>query len=338
MADRPDDSRLLAYGGALLLLCGLALGEIYALFISHAANSVIQQAWQAAIGAAAAHDEKLVETSFAAIADLAVERGRYMNAHSHIGAIGLLAMALAALLPLFQQHAITPTALPTRALAIALLSGGGLQAAATVATYYEPGFQYLEDAGSALIVVALAGFAVLALRGRMPEHAQSQIADLLISSTSARVFTRLGLLLIFGGLCAGLLRAWHLGAGEETEVYAALDRGISALERADLSLASTSMATFKQLQSRNALLAAAHSHAVEFGMLAVLLACLQPRVRMNEIWRRRWSLVYALGAIALPVCVYLAPTYGMRAAFLADASGGAVMAALIAMTVGLSRR
>jgi hypothetical protein len=331
--ENPDGLRLLACGGVLLVLTGLALGEIYAILVSHAANAVIQDSWQDAVRAAAAHDAPAVVRGFAAVADLTAKRGRYMNAHSHIGAVGLFALALATALPLFSTRARL-----TRLLAFALIGGGALQAAATVASYYAPSFGFIGASGAVLIASALFGFALVVLHGgALPDGAESLMRGI-VSTQSSRLLVRIGLALILAGMCFGLLRAWQLYAGDERGVEAALEHGVSALVHGDEARAGASIAAFKQLQSRNALLAAAHSHAIEFGMLAVLLACLQSRIQMSEPWRVRWAYAYAIGASALPVCVSLAPTYGMRAAAVADTAGMFVMVALVALAIGLARK
>ena len=57
----------------------------------------------------------------------------------------------------------------------------------------------------------------------------------------------------------------------------------------------------------------------------------------GERWRLRWARVVTTGAYLLPVCVYLATLYGLRAAAFADISGGLVVVGLLAMAVGIVR-
>ncbi|MBT8445794.1 MAG: hypothetical protein KJO38_01520, partial [Gammaproteobacteria bacterium] len=94
---------------------------------------------------------------------------------------------------------------------------------------------------------------------------------------------------------------------------------------------------FKRQQSINAITAAAHSHAVEFGILMLLLALIQSYVFLREPWPARWAGAVIIGAFALPVCVFLASKFGLSAAAFADLSGALVMAGLIGMGIGVVR-
>jgi hypothetical protein len=91
------------------------------------------------------------------------------------------------------------------------------------------------------------------------------------------------------------------------------------------------------MQSKIGITAAAHSHAIEFGLIIILLAFIQRYVLLDDAWRLRWARVLAVGAYLLPVCVYLATMYGLRAAAFADLFGGMVMLGLIAMGYGIVR-
>ena len=94
---------------------------------------------------------------------------------------------------------------------------------------------------------------------------------------------------------------------------------------------------FKRMQSKIAITAAAHSHAIELGFLMLLLAFVQRYVMLADAWRLRWARVLAIGAWILPVCVLLATRFGLRAAAFSDLFGGFVLAGLAAMAFGLVR-
>jgi hypothetical protein len=68
------------------------------------------------------------------------------------------------------------------------------------------------------------------------------------------------------------------------------------------------------------------------------MAPLQPLVAYSATARRRWALWFVAGAAGLPVCVYLATIYGLRAAVFADLTGAVAATALAAMLAGLVRR
>jgi hypothetical protein len=82
---------------------------------------------------------------------------------------------------------------------------------------------------------------------------------------------------------------------------------------------------------------AAHAHAIEFGLLAILMALFQPYVALRDSWRRRWASILLLGSILLPVCVLLELRYGLVAGGLADLGGLLVILALLAMWIGILR-
>src|SRR5205814_3403891 len=48
---------------------------------------------------------------------------------------------------------------------------------------------------------------------------------------------------------------------------------------------------------------AAHAHAIEFGLLAMLLGFFQGYVRLCESWKRNWAWLLLLGSLVLPVFV-----------------------------------
>jgi hypothetical protein len=82
---------------------------------------------------------------------------------------------------------------------------------------------------------------------------------------------------------------------------------------------------------------AAHSHIIEFGLLAILLSFIQPYVSLSENWRRRWVKVLLMGSIILPLFVLLELKFGLVAGGIADFGGLMVIIALIGMLVGVLR-
>ena len=97
------------------------------------------------------------------------------------------------------------------------------------------------------------------------------------------------------------------------------------------------LADYGQLQGEKAVKIAAHAHAIEFGLLAMLLALFQPYVNLRESWKRRWAVVLLLGSAILPLCVLLELKFGLVAGGLADLGGLLVILALLAMWVGILR-
>ena len=331
---RLDASRILALGGIVLIVVGMLVGEIYAIYISHVANGVIRQHWAALPEAVSLGDTELVRTHFAVIADLTEKRGRLMNIHSHIGAFGLLAIALA-----FLQSSVSLTDRRKRILAWLFLSGAVLQIGGVYLSYYVGAWVlYLSDLG-ALMVVVTVGWTVAGLVSNRPAKSTgiSELVRRQLQPEASRFLLRAGLLLILLGMIFGLYYAWQLVGDDRPALHAAINAAIDRAGQHDVDAARDLIARFKGLQSKIAITAAAHSHAIEFGLLMVLLAFVQRFVLFGECWRLRWARVLTAGAYLLPVCVYLATLYGLRAAAFADISGGLVVVGLLAMAVGIVR-
>jgi hypothetical protein len=91
------------------------------------------------------------------------------------------------------------------------------------------------------------------------------------------------------------------------------------------------------LQGEKAVSIAAHSHAIEFGLLAILLSFIQPYVFLSDRWKRRWVNTLLAGSLILPVFVALEIKYGLVAGGIADVGGLMVIVALLGMLVGVVR-
>src|SRR4030095_9927227 len=89
------------------------------------------------------------------------------------------------------------------------------------------------------------------------------------------------------------------------------------------------------IQAEKAVAIAAHSHIIEFGLLAILLAFIQPYVALAERWKRIWSVVMLTGSVVLPVFVLLELRFGLVAGGIADFGGLLVIIGLIGMLRGV---
>jgi hypothetical protein len=337
---RFDAARLLALAGVLLVAFGIVVGEIYAIYISHVANAFINRHWLALIDAAGAGNLEALREHFSAIADLTEKRGRTMNSHSHVAAFGLLALALALLQPslAFSDRA-------RQRLAIVFLAGAVLQVGGVYVSYYTSDLLlYVADAGALLLIGSVVGM-LAGLRkppGLLAGSAGSSqpVHERLVTQlapASAPFLVKSGLLLILAGMTFGLYYAWQLVSVDEPAVYDSVHRAATALAAADVDTAQSETTRFKRMQSKIAITAAAHSHAIEFGFLMLLLAFVQRYVMLADAWRLRWARVLAIGAWILPVCVLLATRFGLRAAAFSDLFGGFVLVGLGAMAFGLVR-
>jgi hypothetical protein len=89
-----------------------------------------------------------------------------------------------------------------------------------------------------------------------------------------------------------------------------------------------------------------HVHIIDFGYLALMLALLQPWVRLSEKTRRRWAWLFLFGGGLLPICVFLIHYVGLAysplasigwASIFADLGGLLALIATLAFLVGLVR-
>jgi hypothetical protein len=94
---------------------------------------------------------------------------------------------------------------------------------------------------------------------------------------------------------------------------------------------------FGGLAAARAVSIAAHSHIIEFGLLAILLSFVQPYVYLSDKWKRRWVKVLLGGSVILPVFVLAELKFGLVAGGIADAGGLLVIIALFGMLVGVLR-
>lgn len=331
---RFDSSRILILGGIFLVMVGMIFGEIYAIYISHFTNSIIKNTWTSVIDATNRGDTAAVRDYFATIYDLADKRGRIMNTHSHIGGFGLLALAMAII-----QPALSLTNQTKHYLAVGFLLGAILQSGFVYLSYYLGSWAlYLSDVGAVLVSTAVAG-TLLTLLTHSSDKAQSLGEMVLqhVRPAASRFLLRAGLLLILSGMIFGLYHAWQMKIHDEKAAYHTIDAAVEKLEQRDNDSAKKLVANFKAQQSRMAITAAAHSHAIEFGFLMVLLAFIQSYVFLEEPWCLRWAKILTTGAFLLPVCVFLATLYGLRAAIFADLSGALVISGLFAMSYGIVR-
>jgi hypothetical protein len=337
---RFDAARLLALAGVLLVAFGMVVGEIYAIYISHVANGMISRSWLALIDAAGAGNLETLREHFSTIADLTEKRGRTMNSHSHLAGFGLLALALALL-----QPSLELSGRARRRLAVVFLAGAVLQVGGVYVSYYTSELLlYVADAGALLLIASVVG--MLAGFRRPPGAASGSAGSsrrarerLLtqLAPASARFLVKSGLLLMLVGMTFGLYYAWQLVSVDEPAVYDSVNRAAAELAAAEVDAAAAETARFKRMQSKIAITAAAHSHAIEFGFLMLLLAFVQRYVMLADVWRLRWARVLAIGAWVLPVCVLLATRFGLRAAAFSDLFGGFVLVGLGAMAFGLVR-
>lgn len=324
-------TRVLVFGGILLLLTNMLLGEVFAIFISHVANGEIRERWVDIVGAARAADLEALGAHFARIESLLDYRGRIMNTHSHVGAFGMLALLLGLLQPLLGLGAAVRTGV-----AVALVAGGFLQTLFVFAGHYTgPWAFYVSDLGALLILAALAA----TLLGLLRPATAAPAVDLgpALVNPAALLLARGGALLVLIGMIGGLVYAAVFSFLHEPGLFRAIEALLAAVPDAAAD-PRTLVMDYRGMNSRIAITAAAHSHAIEMGLLALLLAPAQGLLHYSAALRLLWARLFLAGAFLLPFFIFNATIYGLRSAAFADLAGFAVIVALCAMLVGLVRR
>ncbi len=339
--------RLLVIGGLALFLGGTIFGDVFAVFILHPNADHIGQALAGAIAAVRQHRPEAAGQSFAAIGGFLENRGTKVDAHAHMIGFGYLAMLLAILFPWIR---LSETA--SRRLAALLITGGVVLPVGVFAIHYV-GLAYsplesigwasiVADAGGLLVVIACAGFLVGLWREWRSNEPAPEDALLHDRSWAGRVLMAGGTLLILAGFVHG---AWFAGAdlyAQERQDHdllgtmaesAAMDPGPGLIpERAGAALNA-----YGNLQADHAVKIAAHSHVIEFGLIALMAGFFQPFVFLSEKWKRRWAVTLLAGSVTLPVAVLAELRFGLVAGGIADCGGLLVIAALAGMLAGVLR-
>jgi hypothetical protein len=339
--------RLLVIGGLALFLAGTIFGDVFAVFVLHPNADRIGQALVAATAATRRGQVDEVNRNFEAIGGLLENRGTKVDAHLHMIGFGYLAMLVAILYPWVRLSDVA-----ARRLAVLLISGGLILPVGVFAIHYV-GLAYsplasigwasiIADAGGLMVIVACAGFLAGLWRGWRSGAPPADDGLLGEESWSGRVLRSGGVFLILLGFLHG---AWFAGvdlyAQEKQDrdllgamaESAAFDAGPGVMpERAGAAINAYGL-----LQADHAVKIAAHSHVIEFGLIALMAGFFQHWVFLGERWRRRWAVVLLAGGVLLPVMVLLELKWGLVAGGIADLGGAMVVAALSGMLVGVLR-
>jgi hypothetical protein len=339
--------RLLVLGGLALFLAGTVFGDVFAVFVLHPNADRIGQALAGAIAAVRQHRPDAAGQNFEAIGGLLENRGTKVDAHAHMIGFGYLAMLLAILFPWVR---LSETA--SRRLAALLITGGVVLPVGVFAIHYV-GLAYsplesigwasiIADAGGLLVVIACAGFLVGLWRQWRSNEPAAEDALVRDRSWAGRALMAGGTVLILAGFLHG---AWFAGVdlyAQERQDHdllaamaesAAMDPGPGLVpERAGAALNA-----YGNLQADHAVKIAAHSHIIEFGLIALMAGFFQPFVFLDEKWKRRWAVALLAGSVTLPVAVLAELRFGLVAGGVADVGGALVIAALAGMLTGVLR-
>lgn len=336
--------RLLVFGGIALIAGGMLFGDLFAVFVLHQNAGLQAEALLAATQAVAARNPTAVNDIFASLGGLLEDRGTKVDAHVHMTDAGYLALLLA----LLQPFIVFPHR--TKKLLAALFVTGGVLLPVGIFLIHYVGLAYtpfsvigwasvLADSAGALLIVVLVveGWGAWKYwRGDRLEAEEPELTDL--RSWPQRVLLSGGTLLIVLGFLYG---AWYSAfdlyrhEAQETSILKSMLQDSASPNT--LSAAASEVQNFGNLAGERAVKIAAHSHIIEFGLLAILLSFIQPYVFLSEIWKRRWVQVLLAGSLILPVFVLLELKLGLLAGGIADLGGLMVIVALLGMLVGVLR-
>ena len=333
--------RLLLFGGIALIAAGMLFGDIFAVFVLHQNGGQTGQALLAAARAVAAQNPSAVNIAFACLSNLLEDRGTKVDAHVHMIDAGYLALLLALMQPYVALSAPSKTRLAKLFLTGGLLLPVGIFLIPYVGLAYTPlpviGWaSVLADSAGALLIVVLLiegwGFWNY-LRGRCAGPVEPELPK--DRTWERRTLLSGGTVLILMGFGFG---AFYAGAN----LYEHESREIVILkdlldQPAGAGGLTDSVNAYGRLQAEKAVHIAAHSHIIEFGLLAILLSFVQPYVFLTERWKRIWVKVFLAGSVILPVFVLLELKLGLLAGGIADVGGLMVLVALVGMLVGVVR-
>lgn len=347
--------RLFLLGGIGLILTGMFFGDIFAVFTLHQNAARVGANLAAAAQGALAGDREAVLASFQSVGSLLENRGTKVDTHVHMIDFGYLALLLAILQPWvgFTEKA-------KKGMAWTFLAGAwalpvGVYLIHYVGLAHSPlqsiGWASIgADLGGLLVLVATVGcLAGLALRRRntaelmagagVPRPNHEGIGDPLLGDRSVE-----GRMLFAGGIALVLLGflhgAYYAGANlyeHEARDSWLLERVVANASAGNRLGVSAALLSYGQLQGTKAVNVAAHAHAIEFGMLAMMLAFFQPYIRLRAGWKVFWAGTLLAGGLLLPVFVLLEIQGGLVAGGLADLAGLLVILALLAMWIGILR-
>ncbi|MFY9555024.1 MAG: hypothetical protein WAV47_09965 [Blastocatellia bacterium] len=342
--------RLLVVGGICLIVAGMIFGDIFAVFVLHQNADRIGEELMAVTDAVAAKDAEAVQARFAGIGGLLENRGTKVDTHVHITDFGYLALLLALIQPYVGLREQARKRLAILFIAGAVMLPVSVFSIHYVGLFYSPlntiGWASIfADLGGLLIIIACAGELVgLRRHARGARRRLDELELMRDRSWSARVLLTGGTLLILAGFLHGAFYAVFDLQRHEAQDQIALETIINAsvaqqnsAER-NMREAHSVVQGYGMLQGEKAVNIAAHSHIIEFGLLAILLAFIQRHVFLPERWKRRWGVLLLTGSAVLPVFVLLELKLGLVAGGIADAGGLLVIIALIGMLAGVLRR
>ncbi len=336
-------TRLLVFSGIAMIVAGMIFGDIYAVFVLHQNAGRLGEHLLAATRAVEAQRPEAVLSHFGSIGRLLENRGTKVDTHVHIIDFGYLALLLALIQPYVALNEVARKRLAKLFVAGAVLLPPSVFLIYYVGLAYSPltsiGWASIAaDFGGLLVILGCAGELVGLWRYRTGERTSADEARLFdADSWASRTLLAGGTLLVLAGFVHGAYYAavdLYDHAAQDTAILRTM---MESAASGKLPAAEAAVADYGGLQGNRAVKIAAHAHIIEFGLLAMLLAFVQPYVYLTERWKQRWVWVLLVGSVVLPVFVLAELQFGLLAGGIADIGGLLVVIALVGMLVGVLR-
>jgi hypothetical protein len=337
--------RLYIFGGIALIAAGLLFGDIFAVFVLHQNAALQGEALIAASRAVAAGNPAAVNEVFSHLGKVLEDRGTKVDAHVHMIGAGYLALLLALVQPYIALSRQTKKSQATLFIAGGVLLPVGIflihYVGLTGSPFTAIGWASVlaDSAGALLILVLIAQAWGFWKYVRSPQLSELELPALEASGDSMprRALLTGGTILVLLGFLHGAYYAGALLYEHERMETAILQSLINAATAGNLDAVTTEVNNFGGLAGARAVNIAAHSHIIEFGLLAMLLSFVQPFVFLSEEWKRRWVKLLLGGSVILPMFVLLELKLGLLAGGIADIGGLMVIVSLVGMLVGILR-
>lgn len=335
--------RLLVLAGLALILIGMFFGDVFAIFVLHQNASRVGASLAASAHAALAGDASAVAVNFKDVGAFLENRGTKVDTHVHLIGFGYLALLLAVIQPWIALTERARQRLAWMFIAGACLLPVGVFLIHYVGLSYSPfsaigwASVFADFGGLLALVASLVFLAGLWKHFRSPGNLSAAMEVLPDFGAPARALLAGGLLLVLLGFLHGSYYAAFDLYRHEAADFSILSTIAMDASQSRPSAVDAALQAYGQFQGEKAVNIAAHSHAIEFGILAMLLAFFQPYVRLRAAWKIRWAFILLVGSLLLPVCVLLELRFGLLAGGLADFGGLLVIVALLAMWIGVLR-
>lgn len=347
--EETGSTRLLIFGGIILITAGMIFGDLFAVFVLHQNAGKIGAALTEVTDAVAKRDPAAVAARFADIGGLLENRGTKVDAHVHAIDFGYLALLLALVQPYVALGAGTRKRFAQLFLAGAVMLPVSVFLIRYVGLAHSPlttiGWASIfADLGGLFVIIACLGeLAGLLRHARGARETAAEPSSLEDRGWASRTLMIGGTVLILAGFLHGAFYAVFYLQAHEAQDQIAFETMIStsvAQQRTtppDMKDAHLVVQGYGGIQAEKAVHIAAHSHIIEFGLLAILLAFIQPYVLVSDRWKRRWVVLMLSGSVVLPVFVLLELQFGLVAGGIADLGGLLVIIALFGMLAGVRR-